>query len=83
MRGTRSIVGFGVLAIAALVFAWYINDHPGFGWCSDKPAGCDSTIAPDLGYLLGLIGLGLFALLAIVLAGNFLFKIFRSRRQSG
>jgi len=85
MRGTRAIVGFGLLGLIAVTLGWYFNRQPWFSWCGDKqgclpPPGRLTAAAIDLGSLLGWIGVGIVGLLAIMLTANGLLRLRRNRR---
>lgn len=85
MRGANRIISFGFLGLVAMAMAWHVNRQPWFNWCGDKQ-GCLPRSVPtmaaaiDLDSLIALIGFGVVGLVAIVLLGNGLVRLSRSRR---
>ena len=83
MRGTRAIVGFGLLGLLALGLAWYANENAEW-WCGDRIPQCGTdgatAAAIDL-WVVGLLIAGcIVGLLAVSLAANGLLRLVRGRR---
>lgn len=81
MRGANSVLGFGVLGLFALILLSSLSGQ--HGWCGEKTRACRMMVDADPGSLVGVIALGVFGLIAIMLVANGLFRMVRYRRREG